>query len=90
MSRDERSGAEQPIEILFSAKVKADELRFNTAPENRVVFTGDAAVESTSGSTRTNLPDEVEEHVTYRDVEIHYAIEAKLPRIDGFSGDPAR
>jgi hypothetical protein len=36
-------------------------------------------VESTSGSTRTNLPDEVEENVTYRNVQIHYAIEAKLP-----------
>ncbi|NVI86445.1 hypothetical protein [Actinomadura sp. BRA 177] len=37
-------------------------------------------VESTSGSTRTNLPDEVEENVTYRNVQIHYMIEAKLPR----------
>ena len=79
-----------PVEILFSAHVKADELHFNTAPENSVVFTGDAAAESTSGSTRTNLPDEVEEHVTYRDAEIHYAIEAKLPRMDGFSGGQAR
>jgi hypothetical protein len=71
---------EAPLpEILFSAKLKADELRFKDAPENSVVFTGDAAEESTSGSTRTNLPDEVEEHVTYRDVQIHYAIEAKLP-----------
>lgn len=69
-----------PVEILFSADVKADELHFNIAPENSVVFTGDAAVESTSGSTRTNLPDEVEENVTYRDVRIHYTIEAKLPR----------
>ncbi|MFA1548389.1 hypothetical protein [Actinomadura chokoriensis] len=70
---------ENPVAILFSAKVKADRLRFETAPENSVVFTGDAAEDSTSGSTRTNLPDEVEENVTYRDVEVHYAIEAKLP-----------
>jgi hypothetical protein len=81
MSRDERNrpAAEPPVEIRFSAEVKADELHFNVAPENSVVFTGDAAVESTSGSTRTNLPDEVEENVTYRNVQIHYAIEAKLP-----------
>lgn len=71
---------EPPLEIHFSAEIKADELRFNTAPESSVVFTGDAAADSTSGSTRTNLPDEVEENVTYRDVHIHYAIEAKLPR----------
>ncbi|NKZ02883.1 hypothetical protein [Actinomadura latina] len=67
-----------PVDIRFSAKIKADELRFDVAPENSVVFTGDAADDSTSGSKRTNLPDEVEENVTYRDVHIDYLIEAKL------------
>lgn len=65
--------------ILFTAEVKAAELRFTTAPENDVVFTEDAADDSTSGSERTNLPEQVEENVTYRDVHIHYAIEVKLP-----------
>ncbi|WP_433473773.1 hypothetical protein ACQPZP_33945 [Spirillospora sp. CA-142024] len=70
----------RPTVIRFTANVKADELRFDEAPESSVVFTGDAADESTSGSTRTNLPDEVEENVTYRDVQVHYKIEAKLRR----------
>ena len=68
-----------PLEIHFSAEVSADEIRFNTAPESSVVFTGDAADDSTSGSSRTNLPDQVGENVTYRNVRVHYAIEAKLP-----------
>ncbi|WP_433227159.1 hypothetical protein [Actinomadura formosensis] len=81
MGRDEYPGEElrRTADILFTAKVKADELRFNAVPETSVVFTEDAAEESTSGSVRTNLPDEVEENVTYHDVQIHYAIAAKLP-----------
>lgn len=81
MARDEFPDAElrRTADILFTAKVKADELRFATTPGNSVEFTGDADDRSTSGSIRTNLPDEVEENVTYRDVHIHYAIAAKLP-----------
>ena len=71
-------------EIVFMAKVKADELRFLAVPEESVEFTGDAAEESTSGSVRTNLPDAVTTHVTYRDVRIDYAIVSKL------ADDPGR
>jgi hypothetical protein len=65
-------------EILFMATVRADELRFRTAPESSVEFTGDAAAESGSGSMRVNLPEEVAVHTTYRDVRVDYAIAAKL------------
>jgi hypothetical protein len=65
-------------EILFTATVRADELRFLATPEESVEFTGDADDESTSGSVRTNLPDEVAAHTTYRDVHVDYAIAAKL------------
>lgn len=65
-------------DILFEAHVEAGELRFEVAPESSVEFTGDAADGSASGSARTNLPDEVAERVTYRDVQIDYAIAAKL------------
>lgn len=80
MSSDERP-RDEPLpasEILFTARVKADELRFDIAPASSVEFTGDAADESTSASTRTNLPDRVEENVTYRDIQIDYVIMAKL------------
>jgi len=78
VSHDRRPDPEtrRTADILLTARVKADELRFETAPENRVEFTEDA--EGASGSRRTNLPDRVEEHVTYRDIEIDYAIAAKL------------
>ncbi|WP_067458537.1 hypothetical protein [Actinomadura macra] len=72
--RDTRKSAD----ILIEAHVKADELRFDAVPDTSVEFTGDAGDESASGSARKNLPDEVAEHVTYRDVQIDYAIAAKL------------
>ena len=79
MSRGEHPGPElrRTADILFTAKLKADELRCKTAPRSRVEFT-DADDDSASGSARTNLPDEVEENVTYRDVRIDYAIAAKM------------
>ncbi|MDL4774956.1 MULTISPECIES: hypothetical protein [Thermomonosporaceae] len=71
-------------EILFEATIKADELRFDETPENAVEFTGDADGESSSGSVREGLPDNVRKDVTYRDVRIDYAIAAKLrPGPDG-------
>ncbi|MFI0480342.1 hypothetical protein [Actinomadura sp. 9N215] len=68
----------ETADILFTAKVKADELRFDIAPESSVVFRKDVDDDSTSGSDRTNLPDKVQENTTYRDIEVHYAIAAKL------------
>jgi hypothetical protein len=65
-------------EILFAATVRADKLRFLSAPEESVEFTGDATDDSAAGSVRTNLPDEVAVNTTYRDVHVDYAIAAKL------------
>ncbi|TMQ97830.1 hypothetical protein ETD83_19765 [Actinomadura soli] len=69
---------QRTADILFTAKVKADELRFHVAPESSVTFTGNASEDSTSGSDRTNLPDKVQENTTYSDIEVHYAIAAIL------------
>ncbi|TDC56349.1 hypothetical protein E1281_07590 [Actinomadura sp. KC345] len=92
MSRDEHPGPEprRTAEIVFTARVKADELRFRAAPESRVEFTGDADDDSASGSARTNLPDEVEENVTYRNVRIDYAIAAELRDDEPAGGRSAR
>ena len=65
-------------EIVLMASVRADELSFTAVPEESVEFTGDAADESTSGSVRVNLPDEVAEDITYRDIQVDYAIASKL------------
>jgi hypothetical protein len=65
-------------EIVFMARVTAGELRFLTAPDEAVEFTGETGDESASGSVRTNLPDEVAVNTTYRDIQVDYAIAAKL------------
>jgi hypothetical protein len=70
-------------EIVFTATVRATELRFRSVPTESVEFTDDAAAESTSGSVRTNLPDEVTAHTTYRDIQVDYAIAAKLATRSG-------
>ena len=69
-------------EIVFTATLKADELRFLRAPEESVEFTGDADDESASGSVRTNLPEQVAENTTYRDIHVDYAIASKLADAD--------
>jgi hypothetical protein len=69
-------------DILFTAKVKADELRFEAVPDVSVEFTEGSSGESTSGSIRTNLPDKAQKETTYRDVQIDYAIAAELPDLE--------
>jgi hypothetical protein len=79
---------DRPPDIEVGAKVKARKLRFRRKPETRVEFEGgtrirsderieDVELESESRSERRNLPDEVEPGVTYRDVEIGWAAEAR-------------
>ncbi|TDC69568.1 hypothetical protein E1200_08040 [Actinomadura sp. GC306] len=90
MANDDRRPSEKvrrTADILFMARVKAAEMRFEVVPENAVVFTGDADEESASGSDRTNLPRPVRENVTYRDVQIDYAIAAKLQQPDSPGDD---
>ncbi|MEV4000737.1 hypothetical protein [Actinomadura sp. NPDC049753] len=73
---------QRTADILFTAKVKADELRFEVVPDVSVTFTEGSSDESTSGSARTNLPDQVKKETTYRDIQIDYAIAARLPDLD--------
>lgn len=73
-----RSGAPERADISFAATVKATELYFEQAPEVRVVFNGEPDHESSSGSDRVNLPDQVQERVTYRNVRVDYTLASKL------------
>ncbi|MEU8124679.1 hypothetical protein AB0C21_38715 [Spirillospora sp. NPDC049024] len=68
--------------ILFTARVKADELRFEAVPDVSVEFTEGSSDESTSGSVRTNLPDKAKKQTTYRNIQIDYAIAAELPDLE--------
>jgi hypothetical protein len=68
----------EPADIVLTATVKADELRFDEAARTRVEFSGRPDHESCSGSDRTNLPDRVEENITYRHVQVDYVLAATL------------
>jgi hypothetical protein len=65
-------------DLDFTARVKADELRFTSKPEVDVSFFGEPAHESHAGSTRRNLPEEVEPGVTYRDVVVDYRLASRV------------
>ena len=69
---------EQPdIEVV--ATVKSKRLRFGAPPEAEVTVHGSPGVESSVGTERRNLPDEVEPGVTYRDSWVRLRIAGRLP-----------
>jgi hypothetical protein len=79
-------GSDEP-DIQIGAAARAKRLRFNKAPKTDVEFEkeGDIRledarleIETSSGSQRENLPEEVEPGVTYRDVQIGWGASAKL------------
>ena len=93
MSRKGRS--DRPPDIEIGARASARKLRFRRKPETKVKFEGgtryrttelteEAELESDSRTERRNLPEEVEPGVTYRDVEVGWAAEARarLPEED--------
>ena len=65
--------ADRP-DIEIGASVKAKRLRFGEKPDAEVRWAGD----SESVSERTNLPEEVEPGVTYRDVEVRWYGQARV------------
>jgi hypothetical protein len=76
------AGARRPerpeSDIVFTAEVRARQLRFREAPETRIEFTGAPAYESATDSDRVNLPQRVEKDVTYRDVRVDYQLDVKV------------
>jgi hypothetical protein len=54
-------------------------MSFGEVEGDEIVFSGDAAEDSWSGTRRQNLPPAVTPHTTYRDVRIDLAIEGELP-----------
>jgi hypothetical protein len=75
-------------DIEIGATAKARRLRFRRKPETEVEFEGrtrvrsderieDVELETDSQSERRNLPEEVEPGVTYRNVEVGWAVRAR-------------
>jgi pyruvate/2-oxoglutarate dehydrogenase complex dihydrolipoamide acyltransferase (E2) component len=69
-------------DIEFSANVKARELRFEEVPETDVHFWGHPERHSMSVNERKNLPEEVQQGVTYRDVSVRLHIASELAEIE--------
>jgi hypothetical protein len=66
-------------DVEIGASVKANALRFRSRPQTHVEPHGEvrdrdrrSGLETSSGSERANLPDEVEPGVTYRDVRVRW------------------
>ena len=77
MARKRLEALENP-DIDFGANVKARELCFDEAPETKVRFRGHPELDSVSGTERKNLPEEVRQGVTCRDVSVRLRIASEL------------
>jgi hypothetical protein len=67
-------------DVEMGARVKAKRVRFKRKPETDVRPYAGPDGETTSGSERKNLPEEVEPGVTYRDVEVRWRAAARTAR----------
>jgi pyruvate/2-oxoglutarate dehydrogenase complex dihydrolipoamide acyltransferase (E2) component len=76
-ARDAAGGVGRP-DIDFSASVKARELRFEEEPQTEVRFWGTPERNSVSVNERKNLPEKVQQGVTYRDVSVRSRIASEL------------
>jgi hypothetical protein len=76
-------------DVEIGAIVKAKQLRFRQKPRTHVELHGElhepdgqGELQTTSGSERKNLPDEVEPGVTYRDVRVRWRAAAGTRRAE--------
>jgi hypothetical protein len=65
-------------DVEIAAIVRAEEVRFECAPEATVGAHADSPAWADSASERANLPDQLEPGVTYRDVEVAWRAWARL------------
>jgi hypothetical protein len=65
-------------DLDFFTSVKAKELRFGRVPEKNVRYYGEPAHETEVEVERDNIPQEPEEGVTYRDVEVRWSVAQRI------------
>jgi len=80
-AQDTTGGVGTPA-VDFSANVKARELRFEEVPETEVRIWGHPERNSISANERKNLPDEVQQGITYRNVSVRSRIASELVAIE--------
>ena len=76
--KKEGTGKPQHPDIAVNAKVRMRELHFTQVPDPEVNFRGNTRRNSVWTSRRTNLPDEVQEGVIYRDAAIRLRIATEI------------
>jgi hypothetical protein len=69
-------------DIVFTADVKARELRFEEVPKTELRFPGHPERESVSGTEREGVPEEVEPGVVYRNPRVRLRIASSLADAD--------
>jgi hypothetical protein len=72
----------RPEDLSITARVTADSLVFRSVPEPKVEFTGRPRRETVWDSERTNLPEQVQPGVTYRNIGITLRITSVFADID--------
>lgn len=69
---------DRPPDVEIAATVKADELRFERKPKVDVIPYANAPASVERESERHNLPPDIEEGVTYREVAISWRLGVRL------------
>src|SRR5205809_1072851 len=79
-------------DIDFSASVRARELRFEEEPQTEVRFCGRPERNSVSVNERKNLPEEVQQGVTYHNISVRSRIASELapPEEEPYATNAAR
>jgi hypothetical protein len=85
--KKEGTGKPRNPDIAIDASVEMRELRFEKVPDPEVNFRGNTRRNSVWTSRRTNLPDEVEEGVVYRDAGIRLRIATEVVGSPSNSGN---
>lgn len=65
-------------DLDFFTSVKAKELKFGRVPEKEVRYYGEPAHETEVEVERDNIPEEPEEGVAYRDVEVRWSVAQRI------------
>jgi hypothetical protein len=78
--KKEGTGKPRNPDIAIDASVEMRELRFEKVPDPEVNFRGNTRRNSVWTSRRTNLPEEVEEDVVYREAGIKLRIATEFVR----------
>ena len=85
--KKEGTGKPRNPDIEIDAGVEMRELRFEKVPDPEVNFRGNTRRNSVWTSRRTNLPDEVQEDVVYRDAGIKLRIATEIAGRPSDSGN---